>query len=492
MSSTTPLSAKELVELSIADYEFYGRTFFPRTFRQRSPLFHQDAMTLMEDRDHRQVALAVFRGGAKTSLLRVYTSRRLAFGISRLVAFVGASQDHAKNSLHWLRRHIEHNTQWCQIFGLEKGKVWSDERLEIINTTFGHTVTVLAVGITGQIRGINIDDDRPDLVVLDDPCNEELTATPEQRQKTEQLVVGALLKGLAPRSDNPDAKMVLLQTPLHKEDLLATCLADQSWASRVVGCFNDKDESVWEERFPTAELLAEKESHIKRGQASLWTREMECRVVAPEETAFRPDWLKYWDTLPERMAVYMAIDPVPPPSERQIAMGLHKKDYEAFVVVGRAGPHFYLLDTARFRGHTPEWTSATFFRLLDKWRPIKVVVESVLYQRTLKWFLEQEMAKRMRFVQLDAAPDDKRKKEHRIIQAFSGIASQGRFYTNKAFTEFNAQFAEYPHTSYDDLIDAGAMAITAASENAFLAGEVDVESEDEEWAPPLEKWRVAP
>jgi hypothetical protein len=87
----------------------------------------------------------------------------------------------------------------------------------------------------------------------------------------------------------------------------------------------------------------------------------------------------------------LAIDPVPPPSERQKERGLQKKDFEAHYVWTRKGDEYHLCDFDRSRGHDPSWTVATAFRLARQWRVMRIVIDAVAYQRTLKWILDQEM-----------------------------------------------------------------------------------------------------
>lgn len=489
MTSPSPIAVdvRELVELCAEDSLLFCSTFFPNTFRQEFGSFHHEVWDLLMDRAHRNVALAVFRGGAKTTMLRTFTAKRIAYGTSRTILFISAAQDHSKKSLAWLRLQVERNKPFAQAFGLTKGKTWTDELIQIHSKLFDTTATVIALGITGQTRGINVDDYRPDLIVVDDPGDEENTATPEQREKISNLFFGAIAKSLTPSTECPDAKMVLLQTVLNGEDLISQCLRDPSWASRSYSCFDLEGKSSWPVRFPTVDLQKDKEDHIRRGQLPLWLREMECKIVSGETSAFKGEWLKYWDVLPEGMITFLAVDPVPPPSERALAIGLRNKDFECLSVVGVWGGMRFLLDYSLSRGHTPEWTVTEFFRLLDKWRPIKAKVESTAYQRTLKWLLEQEMKKRSRFVQVDAV-DDRRKKSHRIIQAFSGVASQGMFYINRAHTEFYEQFVSYPNVGHDDLLDSVAMAMPKVEE----AGDLGELLLGEEYEKALVGWRSAP
>jgi predicted phage terminase large subunit-like protein len=480
--------AHELVDLCAQDTELYGRTFFPQTYRQASPLFHQEIDNDLDNPKNRYLAIQVFRGGAKTTKLRVFVSKRIAYGISRTILFVSASQEHSKKSLQWLRKLVEYNKMWTSVYGIRKGSKWADEILEFWHEALQISITVIAVGITGQIRGVNIDDYRPDLIVVDDPCTEENTATPEQRTKVEELFFGALEKSLAPRSEATEAKMVLLQTPLQPQDLINKCAKDPHWMSRVYGCFDERGESRWPARFPTHELQEDKQAHSDRGQLVLWYREMECTLISGETSSFKGEWLRYWDVLPDRMVVYMGVDPVPPPSDRQILEGFARKDYEVITAIGVVGSKHFVLEVSANRGHEPEWTVSEFFRMVERWRPLKVRIDGTAYQRTLKWILEKAMKERKRYVQINAVAD-RRNKQHRITQSFSGLASSGNLFVHRSMVDFIAQFLGYPNITHDDQLDAVAMALDEA-----MAFPVDAEYEEQ-----MEKdellpagWRGAP
>ncbi len=480
--------ASVLVGLAAEDTGLYNVEFFPRAFRQRTPRFHYDIFDLLENPKYRLVALKVFRGGAKTTLLRAYVSKRIAYGISRTILFVSASQGHSVKSLAWLKRQIEYNQKWTTIYGLAKGSKWTDEIIEINHKAFGEPITVIALGITGQVRGININDYRPDLIVIDDACDEENTATEEGRKKTENLVFGALLESLAPKSESPDSKLVILQTPLHPQDLISKATSDSSFASRTFGILTEDERSLWEERFPLETILQEKAAAIQRNQLPLWMREKMCKIVSEETSDFRSEWLRYWDILPTPLATTIGIDPVPPPSEREMAIGFKGKDYEVLAVVGYAKGSFYLCHYEKNHGHQPDWTLAKFFELADRFKPLRARAEGVAYQRTLKWILEKEMAARRRYIQVNSVTD-RRAKRHRITQAFNGICSSGRFFIRADMQDFIEQFVAYPNVDHDDVLDAVAMALDELAGQAV--DDTDSAEADREYEP-LKNWRSAP
>jgi len=494
MNKITPLEA---VQLGAADPLFFARYFFPKAIKQQPPPFHREIWTALVNPANRYVAIEVFRGGAKTTTLRVFTAMRIAYGLSRTILFVSASQNHAIKTVEWLKKAVEYNRPFAQTFGLKRGAKWSSEDIEILHTTEGHTTRVIALGITGQTRGINIDDHRPDLIVVDDPCDEENTATPEQRYKISNLFFGALEKSLVPATENPHAKMVLLQTPLHGEDLVESALRDAQWTSLEFGCFlgNEEDPlSIWEERFPKVELMEQKAAHVARNQLSLWMREMECRITATETSLFKAEWLNYWDMLPDTgMRVFMAIDPSPPLSEEARHKG-RNTDPQVLAVIGFYQGNTYLIEYSMGRDQEPEDTAAEFFRLAAKWKPRMVGVESIAYQRTLAYFLREKMRQTGRHYYVHEI-DDRRKKRDRITQALVGRASNGTLYVHKSHVDFIQQYTDYPDVSHDDVLDAVSMAIRLAGASAdsnIIEGEFERLADDEKMIPDLPEWRASP
>jgi len=454
------LSTDDAVRMGAESLKAYGRIFFPRTYRQDSPAFH-DTIGQSLYGPERHVAFKVFRGGAKTTLLRVFTSQRVAYAVSRTIMFVSETQDHSIRSIRWLKRQVQYNKLWAQTFGLEKGSVWTNEVISVYNRIEDVEITILAVGITGQIRGVNIDDYRPDLIIVDDPNNEENTKTPEQRAKMSGLFFGALERSLAPAIDSANAKMVLLQTPLHAEDLIHQCEKDGTWRVITYSCFDENGASRWESRFPLETLLLDKQAYVARNQLVIWMREMECRIIASSKTAFDPKWLGYWDVLPDNMIFVIAIDPAS--SDADTA------DSQAICVLGKVPgkKRIWLMDYSLHQGEMPDLAANYVLQCMSLYQPRAIACESIGYQRILAWYLAEAMKKERKYCQVYPV-QDKRSKADRIIQSFvaTGLAPYGDFLIKKTHLEFITQFTEYgPDVDmHEDLLDAVAMGIRLFSE----------------------------
>ena len=482
----TQLSIDEIVELGAVDADFFNHTFFPRTFKVPSATLHTEVWAAL-DSNSRMVNLQLPRDFAKTSILRALMSKRIAYGLAHTILYIGKSEASAIRSISWLRGQLENNRLYTTAFNLKPGKKQQDVELEVWHGTDKYPVWLMASGIGGSIRGINRDDFRPDLIILDDVLSDDNSATQDQREKIEDLIYGAVLQSLAPATESPDAKLVMLQTPLHQEDASTKALTDLSWRSLRFSCWTRETEnlaahaqvSAWEERYPTATLRQDKKNYAARNRLSVFVREKECKLITPETCSFRSGWLKYYDIAPEYGAKVLIIDPVPPPSDVQLAKNLHGKDYECLMLMQRTGNDFYILDYSTNRGHDPSWTIAEFFTLVRKHNPQMVVVDAVAYQRTLAWLLRRAMEQQGRFWAIKEYTDQ-RSKFQRIVDALNGPASAGHLYCKREMTEFIEQFGAYKNVSHDDVIECAAIGVDELSQPMYDFNLMsDIENEDD-------------
>lgn len=497
----------EIVSLAAVDSALFDGYFFPGTARQAPALFHQELTDIFDGPD-RYCNIQIFRGGAKTTRFRLYAAKRISYGISRTIVVVGKNQDHAIRTVSWLKKQVETNKKWAGTFGLIKGDKWTDAEINIKNTITGTSTWVVAFGITGSVRGVNFDDYRPDLILIDDVVAEENSATEEQRDKTSKLVLGALKESLTPATESEFAKLVILQTPQAFADISQEAMKDPQFRSVRYGCWTketedlplDQRESSWPARFPSETLRAEKRAAIARNKLSIFSREMECKLINAELCKFREEWLHYYgDGEEERepgweeMWVEMSIDPTPPPSDKSLEKGLKGKDYEAFAVAGRVKGKYFLLETSSNRGHDPSWTISEFFRLCQKWRVKKVTIETTGYQKTLEWLLRKEMREKGRYYLIEPF-DDKRQKFHRIVDGITGVASNGQLFIHRGrHIEFCSQFVAYPSVEHDDELEAVAVVLTSLSRGGMPGGAGDYNQDKlEDHIPDLKYQRGAP
>lgn len=498
MEGHPELTSGELLELCAVDTGFYGLQFFPKACRQAPPMFHRELYAAVDDVSHRFVGVKIYRGGAKTTVTRVALSKRVAFAISRTIILVGKSEASATASLAWLKRNIMFNTPWADFFRLKRGKVWRDNHIEVLHEGEGVLISIMAVGMGGSIRGINLDDYRPDFIMVDDPCDEENTGTPEQREKTSELFFGALMNTLAPISDNPFAKAVLLQTPLAKGDLIDLATNDPQWYGLTYGCFTDDGESRWPTRQPTSELMLAKQGYANRNQMSLWLREMECKLTSRETVAFLPEWLIKSQTRPVAGFTLIAVDPTPPPKQNASGPPRARHDDAVAVAMRFSQGKVFILEGKDKKSPDPSEFCLSILEMAIAHRAQAIAVETILFARVLAHLLRRIMQEQRVFFRIIEV-EDRRAKDTRIRDEVSRRASnQALILCEPVPSGLEEQFLSYPDVNHDDWLDALSIGLTAVSphrEQQYIEGEYSViedEDEDIRELSKIEEWKSCP
>lgn len=485
VAGTINLTPHEAMIAGAANSIVYSQFFFPSTTHQDTPYYHPQLWNLFEG--NRFSHARIFRGGAKTTLARLVVSKRIAYGIGRTILFVSKSEDHAIESVRWLKAQVEWNPVWAQTFGLTPGEKWTESFIEIRQTLRDELtgadkisrVYVKALGIMGSIRGINIEDRRPDTIVADDIVDAENSQTKDQREKINDLFLSDLKDSLVPASEDPTAMMTLLQTPFHEDDCSGICMKSDLFACLCVGILTDEDdskaESSWPARWSKEEILKEKTDAIKLNKLSVWLREKMCKIVSKETAEFKEEWLKYWTVLPPAAVFIGAIDPAPILSDAARASNA-QTDLQAIMVAAYYRGLKFIVEYKTARDQDPEAVSRELDRLGRKYHIRRWGVEGVAYQRTLKWYLEREMqAGRLKHIHIVEIPAPKGKHE-RIVQAHSGRASSGSLYIHESHVEFKEQYTQYPNVKFKDLLDVSAMCdmtITPRQEGVVIDAEFE-------------------
>lgn len=481
------VSREEAVELSAQDTIFFGFYFFPKSCRQSVSPKHYDLVRALES-PARISAAKCFRGFAKTTWARVQIAKRISFGLSRTMVFVSETEGAAVKTLAWLKKAILQNEMWTETFGIspkmaadkQLKEKWEETWICVRNETLGIDINIIALGVTGQTRGVNIDDFRPDYILVDDPCDEENAKTEEQRDKIKDLVMGSILNSLAPESENPLAKMAVLQTPLEEGDLIDMLMLDPTVEKIEVACFDENGESTWPARWTTEVLKQQKEAAFARGQMRLWMREMEVKVVQGEKNLLNIKWLQDFEFHPEGGYNIISVDPTPPPKENDKEPNRRLDDAVVQVwqvTSSRQGPHFWLREEHDEKSPDLYEFANRIIDMAIAHRAMWIAVETVMFQRALKSVLENQMRLRGRMFMIKPI-EDKRKKMLRITQNVTEVGYSGRLHVSYRFTKLRSEWASFPYGKHDDHPDCLSIAIgsvnPASALDSVIEGEYDV------------------
>jgi len=263
------------------DPVYFLLRYFPQRFELGFGKPHLEAIDVI-DRCTRLGglhALAMMRGGGKTTITEPMLLRALLYGFRRYVVLIGATDGLASNGVKRMQRELESNdllladfpevcyplrrldriTQRCRgqtLGGVPTNMEITDGHLvlpSVKRSKAGGSV-IQAFGLTGALKGLQrLQPDggiiRPDLVLLDDCQTRESAASPTQTETRERIISDDVL-GLA----GPKTKIaaVFLCTPIYPRDLTERFIdrdRHPEWKgvrTRMVEAFPEREE-LWDE-----------------------------------------------------------------------------------------------------------------------------------------------------------------------------------------------------------------------------------------------------
>lgn len=223
---------------------------------------------------------AIPRGFAKSTIAKLAMILFIKYSYMRFFLYVSKTNAHAKNAIRdimtWLLSDNERN-----LFG--KALVIKQSETESLwimdvpiwvspdSKPYMKRVIFKALGADQQVRGLNIFNLRPQMIVVDDIEDLDNT-TPELQPKLDTWFMGSLYKAFA-----TEAFVMFIGNMIRETSLLARLSKDPEWNPTVYGALIHRGGqivSLWEEKFPAKILIAEYAKYRKLGLGHVWEAEM--------------------------------------------------------------------------------------------------------------------------------------------------------------------------------------------------------------------------
>lgn len=166
-------------------------------------------------------------GHSKTFLAATLTLWLMGKNPTLRGAIVSASQGQASKVLAMVRDYIEASRELRLVFpelrpSVREGDPWTQTAITVDRPRGIKDPTLIAVGLDSK----KIVGSRLSWVIVDDVLDRENSATEEQRHAVREYIDSSVLSRLDPRG----AKLVVMNTPWHPEDLVQK-FADAGWAT---------------------------------------------------------------------------------------------------------------------------------------------------------------------------------------------------------------------------------------------------------------------
>jgi len=264
----------------------------PNIFENKTPAFHLELLTFL-NRPSRQKAFAVFRGGAKSTLLnKIHILNRVIYDNEPFIMIASENAKKAKSFLRDIKRNFDRAI--AKGMDIKRGEVWSDNHIEIICE--GKLSTIVVLGAGEDPRGYTSDNKRPTLLILDDVENRANMKTKEQREKIGDWIHQDALPAL-----DPAGEVIWVGTIMHEDSELNIALKSEDWDSMIFSVLKDDGTSRWESRFPLRGFGGKNKSieEIKkglydRGKHKAFYQEYLCKAQSDEKKLFKTENFQYF------------------------------------------------------------------------------------------------------------------------------------------------------------------------------------------------------
>tara|TARA_R100000664_G_scaffold18126_1_gene27117 strand:- start:1469 stop:2959 length:1491 start_codon:yes stop_codon:yes gene_type:complete len=288
------VSDKKRIEIASKlrhDMVLFGKICMSNMFAVNSPKFHYEIAEQLLNPDKKQINIVAPRGHAKSSIVGgIFPLHHLMYGEGqKLVVLVSRTQDHAVKLLGLLKDTMDYSEAFRSIFGYwgqHSARSWSKSEIELKDGSM-----VICKGTGQQLRGIKVGNQRPTLIIVDDPEDENNTKTAEAMENNLRW----LLQSAVPSLDPMKGRIVIIGTPQHQRCMVETLKGMHGWKNLTFKPDFDKNIALWEDWWSIEKLLEKKKELESINRLSVFYREYACEIVGDEDQLFKADDFRYYD-----------------------------------------------------------------------------------------------------------------------------------------------------------------------------------------------------
>jgi phage terminase large subunit-like protein len=457
------MDKKDILKKLEKNMILFGKVCMPNMFSAKSPSFHYEISDTLMDESEKQVNIIAPRGHAKSSIVGgVFPLWHIMFGKGKkLIVLVSRTQDHAVKLLGTIKDVLDYSPQFREIFGywgINSARIWAKAEISLKDGSM-----IICKGTGQQLRGIKVGNQRPTMIILDDPEDENNTKTAEAMESNLRW----LLQSALPSLDPIKGRIAIIGTPIHQRCIVETLKDMTGWKNMLFKPDLDRNISLWEEWQPLKKLKQKKKELESINRVSVFYREYLCEIVGDEDQLFKEEYFQYYEGSLEHddngpymhiksinnkeaeekrpVKVFMGVDPAS--STKQTA------DYSTVVTIAidKENNRFIL---PYYRKHaTPMNVAEGILNQFKIYKPDKTRVESVGYQEMLREYLRKRCEEDNIFVPgLEIKESPRTSKSYRL-ETMQPYFAQKKFFMQKNMLELKDELLMYPRGKHDDLLD---------------------------------------
>lgn len=450
----------DIIEALRQDGRFFIQFFLADELTHDVPEFHIECWNLITTEMILYIALALPRGHAKTTLSKLSCVWYLLFTETRFIVYVSNTGNIAAEACKDIIAYIK-SDNFISVFGPPRFEVDREGHgyykfwLTVPDGRGGFKekfCILKALGAGQQVRGLNIDNERPQLAVVDDLEDNDNTATPMLQKKLKVWFFGAFFKAMSKKRK----KILYLGNMLSNQSILYyLCEKAQDWHSVRKGALLSNGQPLWPEMWSFEDLQNDYKAYQNNGLTALWFAEMMNMPMAEGTSLISPDEITYMpEVIPgQQSTAFITLDPA-------ISKQTWAND-SALNVHANVASRWQIVETVHGK-FSPDQLFHLIVELCLKWNTRVVGIETGAYQLGLKFIFEILMKAHNQSFQIYEIPHKNVSKVERL--AIWCAALRKKIWTltegDQVITQQLISFDPLKTNNVDDVIDSASMGIT--------------------------------
>lgn len=414
------------------------------------PPFHREMYADIAG-DDLQLCFCAPRSFAKSSLLsKFYPLFEILKGNRNKIYIFSSTASLAENWLREIKKELTENKYILADYGDVTTDKWTSDH--IICKVGSRKIELRARGRGSQTRGW-----RPDLIIIDDIDEEDVARQSEQRDRLKDWFDKELINTL-----EPDGRIAMVGTLVHPLALLADVMGRKSWKVRKYQAFLPNGESLWPEKWSTAQLEARRAEIGSRAFNSEYMNEpiiTENPIFVKEYFEdYQPDSEMFKKLESKGLYTVVAIDPAI--SRKETA------DYTVILTVSATydkEPKIYVRSGGGVnRSRIPiNRQVAELDRIYRKFSSKIALIETTAYQEALyDEFVRYQEDNHRHLTIKPIKPDrDKERRSHAVVPLLERRQVYFDF-SDKMTQRLMDELILFPTGDHDDLVDAFVYSLT--------------------------------
>lgn len=303
----------QIIEACKISLNFLAAMAIPDTFAHEFPPTHVTAWSILvdgeADAEHKflQFALGIPRGHAKTTLIKLFILRCILFTDRKFFLITASTEVHAINIISDVASMLS-NSNIKTVFGDYRLGLETDTKSLKKFGYQGRNITLFAIGAEGAVRGTNVGNERPDVIIMDDIQTKECADSPLQSKSLLEWMVGTLMKSKSPRR----CLFIFAGNMFAATgSILRQLKTNPTWIKFISGAILADGSALWPELRSLESLIEELNNDIAMGQAHIFFSEVlndiEAGINSTVDYSKFPEWPWSQEDLPQ--GKFLIIDP---------------------------------------------------------------------------------------------------------------------------------------------------------------------------------------